>query len=219
MLNMEGALGTIAPLLVTLTLIQIISLWRIFLKAGRPGWASIIPIYNYIVLLEIIKKPAWWFILLLIPVVNVVYSIWIANLLAKSFGRGPGFTVGLIFLGYIFYPILAFGTPSYLYEGYNSNYDDLSGKTRSWLVISSLIAWFIFPLLYAFFREGGLLGLDNYQVYATLSGVFGFLLGILPFLLGISVKLKYRHLGITISVCYIIVNQLGFVIIPFLSAT
>ncbi len=87
--------------------------WRIFEKAGKPGWAAIIPIYNTIVLLDIIGKPWWWILLFLIPGVNIVFAIWMLNLLSLSFGRGVGFTLGLIFLSPIFYPILAFGNAEY----------------------------------------------------------------------------------------------------------
>ena len=94
-------------------IINIAAFWRIFEKAGKSGWASIIPIYNIIILLEIVGKPWWWILLLLVPVVNVIFSIWIVNLLAKSFGKSEGFTVGLIFLSFIFYPILGFGNAEY----------------------------------------------------------------------------------------------------------
>ncbi|MFZ6051076.1 DUF5684 domain-containing protein [Halocola ammonii] len=94
-------------------LLTIISLWKIFTKAGKPGWAAIIPIYNAIVILQIIGKPLWWIVLFLIPIVNVIFSIWATNLLAKSFGKSEGFTVGMIFLPFIFYPILGFGSAEY----------------------------------------------------------------------------------------------------------
>ncbi|MGB1121436.1 MAG: DUF5684 domain-containing protein, partial [Saprospiraceae bacterium] len=91
----------------------IASFWKIYEKAGKPGWTSIIPIYNVIVLLEIIKKPLWWIVLFIIPIVNIVIGIWTTNLLSKNFGKGEGFTIGLIFLPFIFYPILAFGDAQY----------------------------------------------------------------------------------------------------------
>lgn len=91
----------------------IICYWKIFTKAGKPGWAAIIPIYNVIVLLEIIGKPWWWLLLLLIPFVNIIFMIWMINLLSKSFGKGVGFTIGLIILSIIFVPILAFGAAKY----------------------------------------------------------------------------------------------------------
>jgi len=92
----------------------VVSQWRIFAKAGKPGWACLIPIYNIIVLLEIVGKPLWWIFLLLIPIVNVVFMIWMTNLLSKSFGQSEGFTVGLVLLGIVFYPLLAFGDYQYI---------------------------------------------------------------------------------------------------------
>lgn len=86
-------------------------MWVIFTKAGKPGWAAIIPIYNIIVLLEIVGKPLWWIILVII--LPFIFGIWMLNLLSKSFGKGVGFTIGLIFLGFIFFPILAFGDAKY----------------------------------------------------------------------------------------------------------
>jgi hypothetical protein len=97
-----------------LTVIILVSNWKIYAKAGEPGWASIIPIYNYIVLLRIVGKPLWWVILLIIPGINLIISIWVTNLLSKSFGKGVGFTLGLIFLGFIFFPILGFGNAKYI---------------------------------------------------------------------------------------------------------
>lgn len=95
-------------------LLLIIAQWRVYEKAGQPGWAAIIPIYNTIVLLQIVGKPWWWILLLLIPGVNIVFAIWMINLLSKSFGKGEGFTVGMIFLPFIFYPVLGFGDAKYL---------------------------------------------------------------------------------------------------------
>jgi uncharacterized membrane protein YoaK (UPF0700 family) len=84
-------------------------LWKVFEKAGKPGWAAIVPIYNLIVLLEIAGKPAWWVILLLIPFVNIVVAIIMVLAIAKNFGKGAGFAIGLLLLGPIFYAILAWG--------------------------------------------------------------------------------------------------------------
>jgi hypothetical protein len=87
--------------------------WKVYTKAGKPGWATIVPLYNVIVLLEIVKKPMSWFVLLLIPGVNIIFAIWIANLLSKRFGKDDGFTVGLVLLPFVFYPILGFGSATY----------------------------------------------------------------------------------------------------------
>jgi hypothetical protein len=96
------------------SVILIISHWKIYTKAGKPGWATLIPFYNVIVLLEIIGKPWWWLFLILIPCTAPIFGIWATNLLSKSFGQKEGFTVGLLLLPYIFYPILAFGNYQYL---------------------------------------------------------------------------------------------------------
>jgi len=90
------------------------SLWKIFEKAGKPGWAAIIPIYNLIILLEIVGKPMIWILWLLIPCVNIVFAIWLMNLLSKSFGKSEGYTVGMIILPIVFYPMLGFGSARYL---------------------------------------------------------------------------------------------------------
>lgn len=92
---------------------MIAAYWKIFTKAGKPGWACLVPIYNIIVLLEIVNKPWWWLFLMLIPIVNIVILIIVIHRLSLSFGKGGGFTLGLIFLGIIFYPILGFGDSVY----------------------------------------------------------------------------------------------------------
>jgi hypothetical protein len=105
---------TIIIIYVAIFVLLIVSQWKVFTKAGKPGWACLIPIYNIIVLLEIIGKPWWWLLLLLfIPVVNIVFAIWMMNLLSKSFGKSEGFTVGMVLLPFIFVPILGFGDATY----------------------------------------------------------------------------------------------------------
>jgi len=91
----------------------IAALWRVFTKAGEAGWKSIIPIWNTIVILRIVGRPLWWIILLLIPLVNLIFSLIVMLDLAKSFGKGSGFGVGLFFLSFIFIPILGFGSATY----------------------------------------------------------------------------------------------------------
>jgi len=89
-------------------------MWKVFTKAGQPGWACLIPIYNFYIVLKIIGKAGWWLLLMLIPLVNIVIAILVRNGLAKSFGKGTGFTVGMILLPFIFVPILGFGDAQYL---------------------------------------------------------------------------------------------------------
>src|SRR6059036_3165078 len=93
------------------TILMIAAWWKIFSKAGQPGWAAIIPIYNWIVWCKIVGRPAWWVLLLLIcfPIFFIILSID----LAKSFGKGVGFAIGLILLSIIFFPILGFGSATY----------------------------------------------------------------------------------------------------------
>ncbi len=88
-------------------------MWKIYVKAGKPGWAAIVPIYNILVQLEIVGRPWWYLLLLFVPVVNVVISIMILFDLAKVFGKSTGFGFGLLFLSFIFIPILAFGDAQY----------------------------------------------------------------------------------------------------------
>jgi hypothetical protein len=87
--------------------------WRIFEKAGKPGWASLIPIFNTLVELEIVQRPLWWVFLMLIPGVNLVIMVIIIFDLAKVFGKDNGFAFGLLFLTPIFVPILALGNAVY----------------------------------------------------------------------------------------------------------
>jgi hypothetical protein len=109
--NLYSGLGLIVALAVLVLVIA--GCWKVFTKAGQPGWASIVPIYNVVVLLKIVGRPLWWVILFFIPLVNFVIGIMVCIEVAKSFGKGAGFGIGLAFLGVIFYPILGFGSARY----------------------------------------------------------------------------------------------------------
>lgn len=111
--SMFGLFAVLGIFYLAILVFFIITMWKINTKAGQPGWACIIPIYGGLVMLKIIGKPWWWLLLFFIPIVNIIYAIWATNLLSKSFGKDEGFTVALIFLGFIFYPILAFGSAKY----------------------------------------------------------------------------------------------------------
>ena len=111
---MESIINFIVFLLQLAVIVAVIAgFWQVFVKAGKPGWACLIPIYNIIVLLEIAGKPLWWLILLLIPLVGLVMSFIINIALAEKFGKGAGFGVGLTLLPFIFFPILGFGNAGY----------------------------------------------------------------------------------------------------------
>jgi uncharacterized protein DUF5684 len=103
--------STIVGLLIALLLI--VAMWKVFTKAGQPGWASIIPIYNLYVWCKIVGRPRWWILLMLIPFVNFIILIILSIDTAKSFGKGAGFGIGLALLGIIFWPILGFGSAQY----------------------------------------------------------------------------------------------------------
>ena len=94
--------------------IMLIAVWKIFTKAGEAGWKCLIPFYNTYTQVKIVDGNGWKFLLLLIPVVHFVYSIMLTVRMAKSFGKGGGFAVGLIFLAPIFFLILAFGSAQYI---------------------------------------------------------------------------------------------------------
>lgn len=113
-----AALGTAEIILILIAfgvlIIPIAGVWKTFEKAGQPGWACLIPIYSTYIMIKIVGKPDIWLLWCLIPCVNFVFGIWLTNLISKSFGKDEGFTVGLILLSFIFWPILGFGSAKYL---------------------------------------------------------------------------------------------------------
>jgi hypothetical protein len=106
-----GAVGGCIGLVIGL--VVIIGLWKVFTKAGQPGWAAIIPIFNLYILCKVAGRPGWWLILMLIPFVNFIIAIIVCIDIAKNFGKGAGFGLGLAFLGFIFFPVLGFGSATY----------------------------------------------------------------------------------------------------------
>jgi len=94
--------------------VVIAGMWKVFTKAGQPGWAAIIPIYNLYIITQIVGRPNWWVLLFFVPFVNFIALIVIMNDLSKSYGQGMGFTIGLILLSPIFIPILGFGPSTYV---------------------------------------------------------------------------------------------------------
>lgn len=112
-----GAIAGIVMLLVYLAIIVAVvaGMWKAFEKAGKPGWAAIIPIYNLYVMIKISDNAWWWLILFFIPLLNIVAAFKINIDVAKVFGQGIGFGIGLALLGVIFWPLLGFG--DYEYQG------------------------------------------------------------------------------------------------------
>lgn len=110
-----GAIGIVVNLIViALAILVIIGNWKLYEKAGKPGWASIIPIYNVVVLLEIVGRPIWWIILMLIPCVSLIVAIVVVIDLAKSFGKDTLYGLGLVFIPFIFFPMLGFSDARYI---------------------------------------------------------------------------------------------------------
>ena len=98
-----------------LLVVIIASLWRVFTKAGQPGWGALIPFYNMYILLKIVGRPGWWMALLFIPFVNFVITLIVSIDLAKAFGRSSTFGVlGLFLFSFIGYPMLGFGKDQYV---------------------------------------------------------------------------------------------------------
>lgn len=110
-----GIVATII-LLIELGLIVLIvaGLWKVFAKAGEPGWAAIVPIYNLIVMVKISGKPMWWVVMFFIPCVNFVAGIIVGMGIAKNFGKAEGYGIGLGLLPFIFYPLLGFSDAQFV---------------------------------------------------------------------------------------------------------
>ena len=112
--NQDVSIGPIGVLIYLAILVIVLAgCWKMFVKAGQPGWGILIPIYNAYLMIKIAGRPGWWLILMFIPLVNFIVGIVIAVDIARNFGKGIGFVLGMIFLGFIFYPILGFGSAEY----------------------------------------------------------------------------------------------------------
>jgi hypothetical protein len=108
-------MGTMMLFMLAIAVVVIIGFWKVFEKAGQPGWAAIVPIYNAIILLKIIGRPAWWVLLMMIPFVNIVILLMVSLDVAKAFGQSQVFGIVLLFLlGGIGYLVLGFGSARYL---------------------------------------------------------------------------------------------------------
>jgi len=104
----------IVPLVqLAFAIVAIAGIWKVFEKAGQPGWAAIVPFYNVYVMLQIAGKPTWWLILFFIPLVNLIAAVMVSISIAEKFGKSSGYGIGLALLGFIFYPMLGFGDAQY----------------------------------------------------------------------------------------------------------
>lgn len=117
-ISTNGSMQTMSPTASIISLIiavvEIIAMWKLYVKAGKPGWAAIIPIYNVLVMIEIAKKPWWYLLLMLIPIVNFVIAIMITLDFVKAYGKDTVWGILAIFFAPIIYPILAFGDSKYV---------------------------------------------------------------------------------------------------------
>ena len=110
----KGGGGFITFLFFVIWILTVVGLWKIFEKAGKPGWGAFIPIYNIILWLEIVRSPGWWIVLIyIVPVANIICFFIVTFDMAKSFGKGVGYGFGLLFLPLIFYPMLGFSDAEY----------------------------------------------------------------------------------------------------------
>ncbi|HEX4085528.1 MAG TPA: DUF5684 domain-containing protein [Chthoniobacteraceae bacterium] len=106
-------LGSACVVELVIVVLVIAGLWKTYRKAGEPGWACIVPIYNIYVLCKITGKPGWWVLMIFIPFINLIFLLLLSIELANVYGRSPGFGIGLFFLSFIFIPILGFGDAQY----------------------------------------------------------------------------------------------------------
>ena len=107
--------GVMMIVFLAIAVVFLVGLWKVFVKAGQPGWACLVPFYNAYILLKIAGRPGWWLILFLIPLVNIAVALVVAIDVAKAFGQGAGFGIVLLFLlGGIGYLVLGFGNYRYV---------------------------------------------------------------------------------------------------------
>jgi hypothetical protein len=112
--GLMAALWTYMIVSLVVFAIVVIGMYKVFEKAGQPGWAAIVPIYNaWILVTEIAQKPPLWFVGLLIPCVNIIVMLLVCMEVANKFGQGGGFGIGLFLLGIVFWPLLGFGSAQY----------------------------------------------------------------------------------------------------------
>jgi Family of unknown function (DUF5684) len=105
--------GIVWVIYIAVIALMLVSMWKLFTKAGKPGWASIVPLYNTVVMLEIAGKPLWWFFMFFVPIANIVFAFLALYHFSKAYGKGDGFSIGVALLSLIFMPLLAFSDAKY----------------------------------------------------------------------------------------------------------
>ena len=114
-----GALGALCGLVcqcgvfLVFVVPTVAGMWKLFEKAGKPGWASLVPFYNIFVLNEVARKEIIWFVLALVPCIQILALILICIDVAKNFGKDPAYGVGLALLPFVFFPLLGFSDARY----------------------------------------------------------------------------------------------------------
>jgi hypothetical protein len=94
--------------------VTVVAMWKVFVKAGKPGWACLIPFYNILMTLNIIGRPAWYLVFIVIPGANIVLLVILAFGLARSFGKGIPFAIGMVLFAPLFIMVLGFGKARYV---------------------------------------------------------------------------------------------------------
>jgi hypothetical protein len=93
--------------------LMVAAAWALFAKAGQAGWKSLVPIYGAVVFMRIVGRPWWWVLWLCVPLLNLIPAVVLCWDLARVFGKGTGWAVGIALLGFVFVPMLAFGAAEY----------------------------------------------------------------------------------------------------------
>lgn len=120
-----AALLILLFLSIPLIIFFVVCQWKLFTKAGVEGWKSLVPIYNLYIQLQITKDPTIWLLYFFIPIVNIYFVIKHIHHFSLAFGKNTGFTIGLILLPIVFFPILAFGNAQYIYNTEDSLLNEL----------------------------------------------------------------------------------------------
>jgi hypothetical protein len=112
----NGGGGLLVFLVYLAILVAVVAgFWKAFEKAGEPGWAAIVPVYNAYVVIKISGNDWWWLLLFFVPLINLLAVLKISIDVAERFGQGLGFGLGLGLLSFVFWPLLGFG--DYQYQG------------------------------------------------------------------------------------------------------